>query len=71
MANIVDSIVGVLASSKHVIVSSDLTGNTAVSSTHPLITIKNNNQQCRCESNNTLQNKAIETILGIDDILQG
>ena len=43
MANIVDSIVGVLASSKHVIVSSDLTGNTAVSSTHPLITIKNNN----------------------------
>ena len=43
MANIVDSIVGVLASSKHVIVSSDLTGNIAVPSTHPLITIKNNN----------------------------
>ena len=43
MANIVDSIVGVLASSKHIIVSSDLTGNASVSSTHPLLTLKNNN----------------------------
>ena len=43
MANIVDSIVGVLASSKHIIVSSDLTGNTSVSSIHPLLTLKNNN----------------------------
>ena len=43
MANIVDSIVGVLASSKHILVSSDLTGNTSVSSTHPLLTLKNNN----------------------------
>ena len=43
MANIVDSIVGVLASSKHIIVSSDLTGNISVDSTHPLLTLKNNN----------------------------
>ena len=43
MANIVDSIVGVLASSKHIIVSSDLTGNASVVSTHPLLTLKNNN----------------------------
>lgn len=43
MANIVDSIVGVLASSKHILVSSDLTGNTSVSSIHPLLTLKNNN----------------------------
>jgi len=43
MANIVDSIVGVLASSKHIIVSSDLTGNTSVTSTHPLLALKNNN----------------------------
>ena len=43
MANITDSIVGVLASSKHIIVSSDLTGNASVTSTHPLLTLKNNN----------------------------
>jgi hypothetical protein len=43
MANIVDSIVGVLASSKHIIVSSDLTGDASISSTHPLLALKNNN----------------------------